>query len=110
MTAVGPWYISASAVRDYCALRGWGTDGDDDQWYYAEGQLIRMAQDCVARERSGQSLPRANANGTMRYRMGREDGRIYLVVAPPSEGPLPSLVAVQAATGAAPRTPYRRDS
>ncbi len=99
---MGPWYISAAAVRDYCALRGWTTDGDDDTWYRAEGQLITIAQDCVAREQSGQALPRANGNGTRSYRAGRAHGRVYLVVSPPAtvDGELPALVAVLPAHGA----------
>ena len=95
----GPWYISASAVRDYLRLMRRPVVDDGPEWHRAEAELIRMAEDCVAREREGIRLPRPVRGHAdlMQYRAGRP-WRLALIVstAQRSEGSLPQLVQVTA--------------
>lgn len=92
MSPVGPWYISAAAVRQYQAIRGWPVVEDGPAWDRAERELIDAAREMAASGKSGTPTE----SGAVSYRTGRRWGRIYLIVsyADRAEGDLPQLVAV----------------
>ncbi|MFN7132394.1 MAG: hypothetical protein ACK4N5_09935 [Myxococcales bacterium] len=96
MAAVGPWYISARAVREYLALTqrsapvgadGWIEAGPG--WSRAEGELVALAQTCAGK------APKVLRSGLLQYR-GPRPLRLQLIVspAPRDEGALPQLVSV----------------
>lgn len=89
MTARGPWYISAAAVRDYLWLTGQEDVTDGATFDAAEQALIQLAIEVVSSGRK--SVDRGR--GFQRYRLGLARGRISLIVGP-GEGRLPALTAV----------------
>ena len=91
MTAHGPWYISARAVKEYAALARLGDANDPAIWDRAESELIAMARETAASGRE----PRPMRSGALRYR-GPRPLRLTLIVTPGPrpEGDLPQLVRV----------------
>jgi hypothetical protein len=79
----GPWYITPSAIEDYCRIVQ--RDADD-----ARDDLAQMAQETIQSSR----IPRPGDNGSIRYR-GPKPLRLVLVVRPASKiGEVPVLIAV----------------
>ncbi len=98
----GPWYISASAVRDLLRLSNRPVDDDGAHWDWAEAELIRYAIERDAAERAGTATPKLLDNGLLQYRIGRPN-RYQLIVslAQRAEGKLPQLVQVLPSRGKA---------
>lgn len=97
MTARGPWYITARAVRDYAALASLGDADDDDVFAQAEESLIELAAATVASGRK----PARLASGALSYRGPSPLRlRLHVVERPRPEGPLPQLVRVLPASEA----------
>lgn len=98
-----PWYISASAVRDYLRIRRRPVVDDGPEWDRAERELIDLAIDAVRREQIGQSTPKKTRldDEAKIYRATNSQGKLQFVVSEHrrSEGNLPQLVAVWPATG-----------
>jgi hypothetical protein len=91
VTARGPWYVTARAVREYAALARLGNPDDEAVFAAAEDALIRIAEETVASGRK----PSRMRSGAMRFR-GPRPARLTLIVVdqPRPEGPLPQLVRV----------------
>lgn len=91
MTARGPWYITAAAVRDYLAITGQDPDAEGDVFDRASDALVTIAIATVASDRQ----PTPTDSGALRYR-GPRPLRLRLIVtaAVRSEGGLPQLVTV----------------
>lgn len=87
----GPWYISASAVRDYLRITGRPVVEDGPEFERAERELIDVARNCVASDRQVRHL----RSGLLQYR-GPRPLKLRLIVseAPAPEGTLPQLVQV----------------
>lgn len=85
--ARGPWYISASAVRDYLQITRQPVVDHGPEFASAEKELIAIC------EKASEKRPRRLFNGQLQYRGGRPL-RLRLIVSEQSEGPLPALVQV----------------
>ncbi len=93
-----PWYISASAVRDYLAIKGLAAASPDGpEFERAEAELLAMAADCVQAERRKLEprKPKLLDSGAYRYR-GPAPRRLMLIVSYDKrrEGHLPQLIRV----------------
>lgn len=91
MTARGPWYISARAVREYLQVTGRPPVEEGPVWDTAEDELIDIATRTVDSDRAVRRLE----SGLDQYR-GPGPRRLRLIVAPDprTEGSLPQLVSV----------------
>lgn len=92
MPTQGPWYISATAVRELMAIKGLPTADDGDAFEACELELIELARSIVASGKPGKDLD----SGGIRYR-GPNPLRLRLTVmpAPRREGSKPQLVQVR---------------
>ena len=84
----GPFYIAVAAVRDYLWLRGRPDCTDGEAFDRAERELIEIAIEAYLRESVDLG------GGRRRYRLGRDRGRMQLIVGP-GEGDRPALIAVR---------------
>lgn len=85
-----PWYISARAVRDYCALRRLGDPNDDDVFVAAEEELAEAT--CSAH------YVRDTDGGHQMWRLPRRTGgglRLIVSTSRREEGNMPQLIAVK---------------
>jgi hypothetical protein len=88
MTARGPWYLSAAAVRQYHRIATGSADAPDDEQFDAAALAL---QEAVGRARK----VRDQRNGLELWRLsGRPRLRLLVSYAERPEGDLPQLVSV----------------
>ena len=87
-----PWYITATAVRDYLSITRQPTVDDGPIFDAAEAELIEQA---IAIVKAGK-VPQQFDSGALQFRGGRPLRLRYIVTpAPRKEGDLPQLVRVK---------------
>jgi hypothetical protein len=90
MTLTGPWYITASAIRDYLRIVGEEPVSGGEPYERAARELQAIAQATVDSPRE----PVETDSGALRYR-GPKPLRLQLLVMPSHvEARLPQLVRV----------------
>lgn len=95
-----PWYVSAHAVRRYCALCRHDLNPDrEDHFAKAEADLFAICAHTWEHYRVSGKRPRVTRTGAYSYRTTQKHGKIHLVVSTTRrpEGPKDQLVDIGAA-------------